>query len=192
MTATPSSSSPELPRFQALLDTVWREGKHLLQTDRRLFATPIDEDRVKQMEDDPDLAERVDAFAARFGRMQDTLGDKLLPSYLRLMGERPGLVLDNLHRAEAIGLIGSSQEWLDLRNQRNKLIHEYISNPAEFADTLMHAHQFVAQLIHTYNQTRNAAMAHFTAAHWPPEHPLPAIVRPGTPVPPVAGHDPRS
>ena len=32
---------------------------------------------------DIDLAERVDAFVARFGRLQDTAADKLLPELLR-------------------------------------------------------------------------------------------------------------
>jgi hypothetical protein len=60
---------------------------------------------VKQMDSDEDLAERVEAFVSRFGRLQDTLGDKLLPNLLVFVGERPATVIDNLDRAE--------RPWLD-------------------------------------------------------------------------------
>jgi len=36
------------------------------------------------------LAERLDAFAARFARLQDTAGDKLLPALLTWLGEPVG------------------------------------------------------------------------------------------------------
>ena len=50
----------------------------------------------------------MEAFVGRFGRLQDTLGDKLLPAYLAAEGEFPGTALDNLDRAERLGLLPSA------------------------------------------------------------------------------------
>lgn len=43
----------------------------------------------------------------RFGRLQDTLGDKLLPLLLSLLGEKVSSAIDNLDRAERLGFIES-------------------------------------------------------------------------------------
>ncbi|WP_297051210.1 MULTISPECIES: hypothetical protein [unclassified Thermosynechococcus] len=51
-------------------------------TDQRLFQEPFTAERAAQLEEDIDLAERVDAFVARFGHLQDPLESKLLPAYL--------------------------------------------------------------------------------------------------------------
>lgn len=54
------------------------------QAHLRLFGEPFTLERAGQLEHDPDLAERVDAFV---GRLQDTQGDKLLPRLLAALGE---------------------------------------------------------------------------------------------------------
>ena len=65
-----------------LAETVLAEAALLRITDSRVFAVPMDPERAGTLRHDIDRAERVDAFAARFGRLQDTLGDKLLPLVL--------------------------------------------------------------------------------------------------------------
>lgn len=45
--------------------------------------------------------EIIRATVHRFGRMQDTVGDKLIPALLRSMAETTGSVLDNLNPALA-------------------------------------------------------------------------------------------
>jgi hypothetical protein len=94
-------------RLVFLLETVEREGRHLLITTARLFHQPIDAAWIESLEDDIELAERLDAFVARFGRMQDTLGDKLVPELRRQLLETPGAALDNLNRMEKLGLLTS-------------------------------------------------------------------------------------
>lgn len=80
-------------RLLFLLQTVEKEGRHLTGTTERLFADTIDAIWVQRLEDHPELAERTDAFATRFGRMQDTLGDKLIPELRRRLVETPGAAL---------------------------------------------------------------------------------------------------
>jgi len=136
----------EEERLQFLTRIAERERRHLLATDQRLFEVPFTTERARALEDHPEEAERVDAFVARFGRLQDTLGDKLIPALLRALGERVGPALDNLDRAERFGWIPSSDDWLAVRKLRNQMVHEYIEDPAVLADALQRGHAYVPVL----------------------------------------------
>lgn len=116
-------------RLQFLSRVVAKECDHLLVTDQRLFSQPFDLERVNQMKTDNDLAERVDAFVARFGRLQDTVAGKLLPVLLSVLGERTAAVIDNLDQAERLGFVDSADEWMSIRSLRNQMIQEYIEGP---------------------------------------------------------------
>ena len=156
-------------RLILLLDISEIEGRHLLGTTRRLFSTDVDAAWVERLEGDPETAERVDAFGARFSRMQDTIGDKLVPEMRRQMLETPGAALDNLNRMEKLGLVTSVVDWVEARNLRNRLIHEYMRDSEEFAKALNRAHELVSLLVHTYNNLNQYAKAHFgqTEQSWP-------------------------
>lgn len=101
MTLTDLSVAAE--RLKFLHKVVKREVKHFQTTDARLFVEPLTLELVQQLEVDEELAERVEAFISRFGRLQDTLGDKLLPQLLVLLGEKAGVAIDNFDRAERLG-----------------------------------------------------------------------------------------
>ncbi len=133
-------------RLQALARIVQKELLHLQRTDTRLFAEPFTADKAAGLEENQDLAERVEAFVSRFGRLQDTLGDKLLPRYLAALGERPLAFIDNLAKAERLGLINSADHWLELRRLRNRMIHEYVDDPKLLAEALQAGHRGVAEL----------------------------------------------
>jgi hypothetical protein len=136
-----------LERLRFLAAVVTKECRHLETTDRRLFAEPFGSDRAARLADDADLAERVEAFVGRFGRLQDTLADKLLPTLLAALGERPGAQLDNLDRAERLAFIDSADRWLTIRQLRNRMVHEYIWDPTVLANALKSGHEFVGQLV---------------------------------------------
>lgn len=137
-------------RFLQTLAVVEREVRHLVQTQERLFAQPVDTSWVSALETNIDLAERVEAFVSRYGRLQDTIGEKLLPRLARLEGESPKALIDTLNWAERLGLIADAAEWIALRNLRNKLIHEYMGDAAEFAATLNAANAGAMRLIDAY------------------------------------------
>nr|VFJ56872.1 MAG: hypothetical protein BECKFM1743A_GA0114220_101775 [Candidatus Kentron sp. FM]VFJ58772.1 MAG: hypothetical protein BECKFM1743C_GA0114222_102335 [Candidatus Kentron sp. FM]VFK17949.1 MAG: hypothetical protein BECKFM1743B_GA0114221_105153 [Candidatus Kentron sp. FM] len=139
-----SENMPE--RIRSLLAVCRREMDYLHRTDRRLFAAPITVSRIRRLPEDDELAElaeRVDAFVARFGRLQDTMGGKLFPAFLRLMEETPGAMIENLDRMERLGLLESADGWITIRKLRNRMIHEYASAPEELADALDAAHEYV-------------------------------------------------
>ena len=72
-------SNPQ--RLAFLIETVELEAQHLLDTDRRLFAQCFSADRAAALRVNIEESERTDAFVARFGRLQDTVADKLLPEF---------------------------------------------------------------------------------------------------------------
>ncbi|MDP1659472.1 MAG: hypothetical protein Q8L73_09015 [Methylotenera sp.] len=144
-----------LLRLQFLTRVIRKECQHLTTTDQRLFYENAAIDRFSALETDIDLAERVEAFVGRFCRLQDTLGDKLLPLLLTALGEKPASVIDNLDRAERLGLIISAEEWMTMRNLRNQMVYEYVEDNVVLTSALQTGHLFVPRLIATANSMIN-------------------------------------
>ncbi len=142
---TPPSAAVERLRF--LLRVVGRQARHLRDTDARLFAQPLELALLAQLESDPTLAERVEAFVSRFARLQDTLGDKLLPALLAFAGEPMRTVLENVDRAEKLGWIPSADTWMQVRKLRNQMVHEYVEDAQILADALNLGHESVPMLV---------------------------------------------
>lgn len=139
-------------RLQFMVRVIRKECRYLLSTDQRLFATPFTIARAGQLETDLELSERVEAFVGRFGRLQDTLGDKLLPTLLVALGETPAAVIDNLDRAERLGLLDSADQWIVIRQLRNQMIHEYVEDLTVLASALQTGHAFVPALVAVANK----------------------------------------
>jgi hypothetical protein len=142
----------ELARLQHLAALVQKEREHLEITTQRLFAKDWTAQDLTALAQDVDFSERLDAFVARFGRLQDLLDDKLLPAWLKAMQEPPAPVLDNLNKAEKFGLLPNADQWLALRRLRNQLVHEYLQNEDELFSALQAAKQGVpllSQVAHT-------------------------------------------
>lgn len=125
-------------RFLQTLEIVAREGKHLSYSWHSLFSQTIDAEWVRNLEHAPEIAERLEAFVSRFGRMQDTVADKLLPRWLLALAEKPGSQIETLNRAERLGILTSTERWLEARNLRNRLVHEYeyMTDPERFAEDM--------------------------------------------------------
>lgn len=135
-----------LARLRFLVDVVELESEHLQQTDSRLFAQAMNVERATSLRADISLAEQVDAFVVRFGRLQDTLADKLLPLLLDQSAEPLGTVIDNLQRAEKLGWVESVDDWMTARKLRNRMIHEYVRDPEVLSAALQAGHEAVPLL----------------------------------------------
>ncbi|MGH8476744.1 MAG: hypothetical protein ACRERV_00575 [Methylococcales bacterium] len=118
------------------LELAKREAAHLAYTHRTLFAQTIDLQWVRFLAEREDLAEKIDAFVSRFGRLQDHLGEKLIPRFAALLGESPKSLLDVLAYAEKIGWIVSSEAFVGARKLRNLLLHEYMTDAELFLESL--------------------------------------------------------
>lgn len=136
-------------RLQFLVRVTHKECLYLQDTDHRLFAAPMTLESLQQLHTDPILAERLDAFVGRFGRLQDNLGDKLLPQLLDAMAEKTGAAIENLDRAEKLGWIESADVWLETRKLRNLMVHEYIEDMNILISALKAGHSFVPVLVAT-------------------------------------------
>lgn len=111
----------------------------------------------------------MDAFLARFGRLQDTLGDKFLPTLPVALAEHLGPGIDNVDRAEKLGVLPAADEWIAARKLRNRMVHEYVRDAAELAGALNAGHRFVPLL---------SSFAHRLAQFWRARH-WPAMLKPG-------------
>lgn len=146
------------PRLPFLFRVLAREAAHLKITDGRVFDRPFTEARARRLADDVDDAERVEAFVARFSRLQDSLGDKVLPAVLSALGEPVGAVIDNLDRAERLGLLPSADDWLATRRLRNRMVHEYVEDPVLLAESLRQGHALVPMLLDAEARFRSEAL----------------------------------
>ena len=153
-----------------LAETVLAEAALLRHTDGRLFHEPMSAERAASLRTDIELGERVDAFVARFGRLQDTLGDKMLPAVLAWLAEPVGPAIDNLARAERLGWIASADRWMECRQLRNFMIHEYVRNLNVLANALTQGHAAVPLLIAAADVLAGLVMAAAPAPGRPAEH----------------------
>ena len=151
-------STLPVDRFIETLEIVFREGNHLAYSWGRLCAHRIDAAWVRSLEVDPELAETLEAFVSRFGRMQDTIAGKLLPRWLLALAEVPGSQIEILNRSERLGVVPDVERWLEARGLRNRLVHEYADQPENFAQDLELAKEYTRLLIQTYNQVRDFAV----------------------------------
>jgi len=145
-------------RFIATLKIVYKEGRHLQYSRDRLYSESIDANWVIALEHKPEKAERLEAFVSRFGRMQDTIADKLLPRWLQAQAESVGSQIEVLNRGERLGVISNVEHWLEARKLRNRLIHEYMEAPPVFAEDIVLAKEYSALLFSAYNNIREHAL----------------------------------
>lgn len=94
----------------------------------------------------------LDQLLFRFGRLQDAMGLRLLPSLLVLLAEwREGEpFLDKLNRAEQLGILPSAEGWQVLRELRNHASHDYPDNPEVMLSALVNLIQHIPDLEKSY------------------------------------------
>lgn len=114
------------------LNLARKEAEHLRYSQTTLFALPMDLNWVRALAHEPALAEKVEAFVSRFGRLQDQLGEKLLPRYAALVGELPKTFIDTLAFAERAEVLSDADGFIAARKLRNALVHEYMHD-AQFS-----------------------------------------------------------
>lgn len=133
-------------RLAFLVRVVNKEIHHLDYADDQAFSPALTLQDVKDLESRPDVALKLEAFTSRFCRLQDTLGDKLLPALLKTLGEPASALLINLNKAEKYGWLDDVDQWVGLRQLRNTMIHEYIEDADVLYGSLMTAHDNLAVL----------------------------------------------
>ncbi len=164
-----------IDRFLFTLNIVAKEGNHLAFSWQRLYSHDITPAWVRELEAHPEQAEQLEAFVSRFGRMQDTIADKLLPRWLMALAETPGSLIETLNRAERLGVIENVEAWLEARQLRNRLVHEYMQDEQSFCKDLMLAREYSMMLIETYNRVLEYAVSRMHLPKLPEPLVLPGV-----------------
>lgn len=98
----------------------------------------------------PATVRLLDQLAYRFAKLQDSLGEKMLPLLL-LVAEEPmaptTTFAEKLQRLERLGYIPSAEQWRVLREVRNQIAHEYPEHPEIKAAVLNRLLQSVRELL---------------------------------------------
>ena len=128
------------------LELACKEASHLRYSHRTLFAQPVDVDWVHQLAENQEMAEKVEAFVSRFGRLQDHIGEKLIPRFAALFGEAPKSMLDSMVWAEKMQWVQSAEDFFSARKLRNLLVHEYMSDSVLFLESLLAAREAAEML----------------------------------------------
>lgn len=80
----------------------------------------------------------IDQYLYRFSKLQDTLGQKVFKSILAIYEPNiePLPFLDVLNRLEKLHFLEDKNEWLALREKRNRIAHQYDDEPYEMVQAL--------------------------------------------------------
>lgn len=140
------------------LELAERKSRHLRYTWQTLYQEPIDLAWVKNLEKRENLAEKIDAFVGRFGRLQDHIGEKLLPAFARLLGEQPKSLVDVMAYAERMGWVRNAEEFIGARRLRNLLVHEYMTEAELFLEALIAAKAATELLFEVVETVRQEAV----------------------------------
>lgn len=148
MTSLPANKT----RLLTTLETTRKELNHLAYSWRQLFVTRhVDAQWVVALKDYPDEAVVLEAFVSRFARLQDTLAAKAIPLWLEALAEPTSSQIENLNKAERLGVINSTEDWLAARQIRNQLVHEYMVSADDLVAALAIAKQASEQFAYTQN-----------------------------------------
>ena len=110
---------------------------------------------------DVDTRRWLDQAAYRFMKLQDSLGDKVLPGLLvATLDPLPpeATFAEKLQRLERLGAVPSAERWRGLREVRDSLAHEYPENPGLQAAALTRLVQGVQELLLTWTTAQAFAL----------------------------------
>ncbi len=107
---------------------------------------PLDSKKYQALSDEQ--VEALDQFLFRFAKLQDAIGQRLFVYFLESQAEpvKDLSVLDRLNRLEQLGVLPNKDEWLSIRNIRNKVSHEYEDNPVAMCKALNHVYAIYPRL----------------------------------------------
>jgi hypothetical protein len=71
--------------------------------------------------------EALDALSSKFSRVSDIYTQKVIKTILFLLREDAPTFLDRMNLCEKLGIISSAEELIAIRDLRNIIAHEYLS-----------------------------------------------------------------
>ena len=98
----------------------------------------------------------IDQIVFRFSKLQDVIGKKVFPLGLALLGEDEQGVsfIDLLNKLESLRILPSAARWMDLRELRNDLTHEYPDVIEDRIEALNNLNSVLAEILGVYRNMR--------------------------------------
>lgn len=95
----------------------------------------------------------IDQLIFRFSKLQDTIGESILRGILIKSKENVEKMtfIDILNKLEKLDVLNKYQ-WLELREVRNEIAHEYSYNPDEVVDNINLVYKKSDELIEIYHK----------------------------------------
>lgn len=96
----------------------------------------------------------LETMTSRFGKLQDLLGMKIIDMYLQSQSQpiEGASMLDKIHKLEKLNMIDSEDTWIELRNVRNHITHEYPDDPELTAQHINNVYRLAPMLISIYKK----------------------------------------
>ena len=110
-----------LKEYQTIANT--HASRLLFAVNKVELWLPVTEEFLKNLENE-DVA-ILDMLTSRFGKLQDLIGSKIFPLILDILGENDLSFKDKLHKLEKLKIIKDAEWWMQVREVRNQLIHDY-------------------------------------------------------------------
>lgn len=141
---------------EKLTAALWEADRHveilteaLAEWDRAPALDP------KSLEADHSRVRLMDQLLFRFMKLQDVMGERLVPATLAAMGEpfEEWPMRDRLNRLEKLRYL-NADDWLAWREIRNRLAHEYPDQPELRFAALLAAVESARTLTALYRQWR--------------------------------------
>ena len=139
-----------------LVTAIWEADRHTAaQLDALADWTALSSNDLAAIEADRLLVRLVDQILFRFGKLQDAMGERLVPATLTHLAEpfEDWPMRDRLNRLEKLGFV-QVDDWLRWREVRNRLAHEYPDAPELRAASLRAAVQAAREVAAQYADWR--------------------------------------
>ena len=137
---------------------LWEATRHAHALDGALADWDVAAARDwETIEGDRALVRLVDQILYRFIKLQDAIGERLVPATLNALAEpcEDWPMRDRLNRLEKLGYL-NVDAWLGWRDVRNRLAHEYRDAPAARFALLAVAIQATRELLASYRSWQDA------------------------------------
>jgi hypothetical protein len=111
--------------LQNLLDLNWNVLKQALPSFERSLVKCRDLDFTLPISFETE--ESLDALSSKFSRVSDIFTQKVLKTLIFVLREDAPTFLDRMNLCEKLGIIPSAEEIIAIRDLRNIIAHEYLS-----------------------------------------------------------------
>ena len=111
--------------LQNLLDLNWNLLKQALPSFERSLVKCRDLDFSSPISFETE--ESLDALSSKFSRVSDIFTQKVLKTLIFVLREDAPTFLDRMNLCEKLGIIPSAEELIAIRDLRNIIAHEYLS-----------------------------------------------------------------